>query len=206
MIKHVLAAARRSRSWLILKFSRGVRSWGRDVHVGSGSAFWAPDQITIGAGVYFGKNVSVQCNASIGDYVLIANNVAFVGRNDHEFRRLGVPVRFSPWIGRPERSPHRDDLVVIESDVWVGYGAIVLTGVRVGRGAVIAAGAVVIRDVDPYSIVGGNPAREIGRRFKDDDLHRHELSIRTGVFLLSERGYEHWVVQPGVDSDSGGKS
>jgi acetyltransferase-like isoleucine patch superfamily enzyme len=53
---------------------------------------------------------------------------------------------------------------VIEDDVWIGHGATVLKGVRIGRGAVVAAGAVVTRNVEPYTVVGGVPARLIGRR------------------------------------------
>ncbi|MDQ7799461.1 MAG: DapH/DapD/GlmU-related protein [Candidatus Edwardsbacteria bacterium] len=53
---------------------------------------------------------------------------------------------------------------VIEDDVWIGAQAIILPGVRIGRGAIVAAGAVVTKDVEPYAIVGGNPARLIKRR------------------------------------------
>jgi len=54
--------------------------------------------------------------------------------------------------------------VVIEDDVWIGTNAIILPGRRLGKGSIIAAGAVVTRDVEPYAIVGGNPARLIKRR------------------------------------------
>lgn len=195
----MLAVARRVRTWLAIISSRSIKGAGRDLHVGRGASFWAPDGISIGNGVYIGKDVHIECNASIGDFVMIANKVAFVGRNDHEFRTVGVPVRFSPWIGRRSpRSGYRDEKVVIDSDVWIGFGAVVLTGVHVGRGAIIAAGAVVAKDVASYSIVGGNPAREIGRRFlSQDEIDRHESGISGGRFRFSERGYEYWVVEPG---------
>ena len=64
--------------------------------------------------------------------------------------------------------------VVMGHDVWVGARAIVLDGVTIGNGAVIAAGAVVTRDVAPYSIVGGVPARLIRRRFNDEDIRKLE--------------------------------
>ncbi len=56
----------------------------------------------------------------------------------------------------------------------MGYGAIVLSGVAIGRGAVVAAGAVVTNDVPSYGIVAGNPARLVGYRFSDDDRRLHE--------------------------------
>jgi acetyltransferase-like isoleucine patch superfamily enzyme len=200
----MLAMARRARTWLRLRLSRSVLLAGWDVHVGSDASFWAPDGISIGNCVYIGKRVLIECNSQIGDYVLIANNVAFVGRNDHDFREVGVPVRFAPWIGsRGCRSKYRDEKVVVESDVWIGYGAIVLSGVHLGRGSIVAAGSVVTKDVSPYSIVGGNPAKEIGRRFTDDEIMRHESSIRSGRFAFSERGYEYWIVEPGANIESG---
>ncbi|MEV4677100.1 MULTISPECIES: CatB-related O-acetyltransferase [Actinomadura] len=67
--------------------------------------------------------------------------------------------------------PSRGDTVV-GNDVWFGYQSIVMPGVRIGDGAIIAAGAVVTADVPPYTIVGGNPARQIRRRFDDADVDR----------------------------------
>lgn len=192
----MLALIRRLRTWLIIKSSRKILSAGRGIHIGKNCTFWAPDSISLGDNIYIGKNVRIECNTQIGDFSLVANNVAFVGRNDHEFRVIGIPVRFSPWIGRRERSIHRSELVFIESDVWIGFGSIVLTGVRIGRGAIIAAGSVVTRDVGPYTIVGGNPAKLIGRRFEETQIDQHESSIKNGVFYFSERGYDYWTVKP----------
>lgn len=67
--------------------------------------------------------------------------------------------------------------VVIGNDVWIGIGAMIMSGVTIGDGAAIAAGAVVTRDVGPYCIVGGNPARLIRKRF-DDETIRALLEIR----------------------------
>ncbi|GGV01268.1 acetyltransferase [Actinomadura cremea] len=67
--------------------------------------------------------------------------------------------------------PSRGDTVV-GNDVWFGYRAIVMPGVRIGDGAIVAAGAVVTSDVPPYTIVGGDPARTIRRRFDDADVDR----------------------------------
>lgn len=66
--------------------------------------------------------------------------------------------------------------VIIENDVWIGRNVLILSGVHIGNGAVIAARSVVTKDVDPYTIVGGNPARPLRKRF-DDDLVRELLEI-----------------------------
>lgn len=56
--------------------------------------------------------------------------------------------------------------IIIDDDVWIGAGAIILTGVTIGKGSVIAAGSIVTKDVEPYTIVGGNPAKLIKKRVK----------------------------------------
>lgn len=114
---------------------------------------------------------------------------------------VGFPVRFAPWIGSQRwRSRHVNEEAVIEDDVWLGYGTIVLTGVCVGRGTVIAAGSVVTTNIPPYSIAAGVPAKVVGKRFEDQStIDCHEAAIRNGTFLFSERGYDHCVIKPGFD-------
>ena len=68
-------------------------------------------------------------------------------------------------------APSRGNTVV-GHDVWLGYSALVLPGVRIGHGAVVAAASVVARDVPPYAIVAGNPARVIRSRFAEEDVAR----------------------------------
>lgn len=114
---------------------------------------------------YIGPGASICPRVRIGTYALIAHQVSIVG-GDHRHDLPGVPVVFSPRPEMPE--------TVIEDDVWVGHRAIILAGVRVGRGAVVAAGAVVTQDVEPFTVVGGVPARPVGVRFADDaDRLRH---------------------------------
>lgn len=179
-----------------------IRGVGDGLHIGKGCRFWAARGITIGRQCYIGKEVVIETNANIGDYALIASRVAFVGRHDHGMDRLGVPMRFGPWVGSADATEAvKAEGVVVDDDVWIGFGAIVLSGVRIGRGAVVAAGAVVVRDVEPYAIVGGSPARVLGQRHADPQVRaRHERALRAGRFEFSERGYEHWVIEPGVDA------
>ncbi len=135
---------------------------------------WAPEQLEIGDHSYVGHEVFIETNCRIGRYVLIANRVGFVGRKDHDFRTVGVPVRFGHWVGSEKSpSPHRNDAVVIDDDVWVGYGATVLSGVHIERGAIVAAGSIVKNDVPAYAIVAGNPAVPVGQRFRSaEDIAR----------------------------------
>lgn len=194
----LMAGLRRLRTWLFVRSCRSIESAGLDLHIGARARMWAPVGIRIGDHVYIGKDVHIECNADIGDYALIANRVAFVGRLDHDYHTVGIPVRFSPWVGSDRSDAGRTrNQVIVEDDVWVGFGAILLSGVRVGRGAIVASGAVVVKDVAPYTIVGGNPAREIGRRFSGDEVAAHERKVESGRFQSSERGYRYWLVNPG---------
>lgn len=194
----LIAGLRRFRTWLFVRSCRSILSAGIDLHIGARARMWAPEGIRFGNHVYVGKDVHIECNAEIGNYVLIANRVAFVGRLDHDYRAVGFPVRFSPWIGSDGADAGKKRSgVVVEDDVWLGFGAILLSGIRVGRGAIVASGAVVVKDVAPYSIVGGNPAREIGKRFSLDEVVAHERKVGSGRFCSSERGYRYWLVNPG---------
>lgn len=194
-----IVAAGRGLQTRIKAFScRRVLTHGVGLHLGARTRIWAPGYVRIGKQVYVGKDVHIEANCRIGDYCLIANRVAIVGRHDHDFSAVGFPVRFAPWVGsRRFPSQHLEDEAVIEDDVWLGYGTIVLTGVTVGRGAVVAAGSVVTRDIPPYAIAAGVPARVIGQRFADPaTIERHEAAIRDGNFCLSEKGYDHCLIEP----------
>jgi len=172
---------------------RGEVAFGSDLHLGIGSKIYAPKKLTIGRDVYIGKLCTIECDGQIGDEVLIANSVGIVGRYDHDFSVVRTPIRRAPWIG--ERDYHvtqSRNQVNICSDVWIGFGAIVLSGVTVGRGAIVAAGSVVTRDVRPYAIVAGNPAREMGSRFTEDVAARHErLLVERARNLASTRELVH---------------
>lgn len=128
---------------------------------------WSPHKdIELGDRVQFGPNCIVHCDAEFGNDILVAGNVAFVGRDDHRYNVVGRTI----W-----NSPRGDKLkVIVEDDVWIGYGAIILSGVIIGRGSVVAAGAVVTKDIPEYSIVGGNPATVVARRFDTNQIQVHE--------------------------------
>jgi acetyltransferase-like isoleucine patch superfamily enzyme len=100
---------------------------------------------------------------------LIAHNVAFVGRDDHRYDIVGKTIWDSP----------RGDTgkCVVEEDVWIGHGAIVLSGVTIGRGSIVGAGAVVVDSVPRYAIVVGVPAEVVGWRFAAEEIVRHEAAL-----------------------------
>ena len=127
---------------------------------------WSPHRdISLGDRVQFGPNCLVHCDIEFGNDVLIARNVAFVGRDDHRTDIVGMKI----WD-----SPRGDNFkTYIEDDVWIGHGAIVIAGVRIGCGSIVATGSVVVCDVPPCCIVGGNPAKVIKQRFNDEDIRAH---------------------------------
>ncbi|MBB3255885.1 acetyltransferase-like isoleucine patch superfamily enzyme [Paraburkholderia bannensis] len=107
---------------------------------------------------------------TIGNFVSIADNVRFLLGGNHPHGGLSTfPFTFS-YHGKLEAQTKGP--ITIGDDVWIGYDAIILSGVRIGQGAVIAAGSVVTRDVPPYAIVGGNPAKVIKYRFAPDVVEK----------------------------------
>jgi acetyltransferase-like isoleucine patch superfamily enzyme len=90
-----------------------------------------------------------------------------------------MPTRLASQIGdRDFDWKGLNTTVIIEDDVWVGYGAIILSGIKIGKGSIIAAGSVVTKDIEPCSIVGGNPAKFIKYRYAKDEIKQHESLIK----------------------------
>lgn len=112
-----------------------------------------------------------------GRYCSISDTARFIDA-DHPIHSFTThPVGYLPQLGVVISNPVKAFLKVIEDDVWIGHGAVILSGCRViGRGSVIAAGAVVTRDVAPYSIVAGNPAKHVRARFSDEVIAALEES------------------------------
>lgn len=152
---------------------------GERVHIGLGSILWAPASLHIGNDVYIGKNCTIEVDGTIGNFVLIGNMVGLIGRWDHDYRAIGYPMSQTPWIGDADyEGAGRGKKIIIEDDVWIGFGSILLSGIRVGRGAIVAAGSVVTKDVAPYEIVAGGPARPIGVRFTEEEILKHESKLK----------------------------
>ncbi|MCA9304080.1 MAG: acyltransferase [Phycisphaerales bacterium] len=110
----------------------------------------------------------------IGPYVMFGPRVMIVG-GDHVFDIPGTPTIFS---GRPELKETK-----IHADAWLGAGVIVIAGVTIGRGSIVAAGSVVTKDIPPYEIHGGVPAKKIKDRFASQaDIDTHEAMLAKEPF------------------------
>ena len=156
LLKHV-------RTWVLVRIRyRGARV-GKRFHVGRsvsiGPGFIAGDY------VYVGPHSQLPPHVHIGHYSSLSAYVAIVG-SDHNYDHPGVPIVFS---GRPPSC-----VTTIGADVLVGHGAILLRGITIGNGAVVGSGAVVTRDVPPYAIVAGVPARILRYRFNEREQAVHE--------------------------------
>jgi acetyltransferase-like isoleucine patch superfamily enzyme len=165
------------RNWYLFRVRYPWVRIGSNVHCQLSSRFWSPRRrITLGDDVGIGYDCLFQCDTRIGSKVLIASSVAFLNSDDHRFDVVGVPI----WdAGRGDRHE-----IVVEDDVWIGHGVILLAPVRVGRGAIVAAGSVVTHDVPAYAIVGGVPARTLRMRFTPQEIEQHESVV--GYPLLSD--------------------
>ncbi|MBY7834393.1 acyltransferase [Vibrio fluvialis] len=124
----------------------------QDSYISYGCFFSSGRTIRIGNGSYIGRYVALSCHVDIGKKVLVASNVAFVG-GDHRIDNINGYIMDS---GRDEIKK-----TIVDNDVWIGHGAIILHGVHLEQGCVVAAGSVVTKDVKKDQIVGGNPAKHI---------------------------------------------
>jgi len=133
------------------KIQVGTRFYcGKHVHISR------KHRVKAGNDVYIGRRGHIASHLKIGNHVMIASNVSFVG-GDHKFENIGdAPMNSTGSENYKE--------TIIESNTWIGHGSIILAGVTIKEGAIVAAGAVVTKDVESNTIVGGNPAREIRKR------------------------------------------
>ncbi len=122
--------------------------------------------IVIGRDSYVGRNSVVWSgeNVTIGDNVLISHNVNISDTSAHEFDHLERADRFRELLvkGHPfDKASIQTAPIVIEDYVWINPYSIIIKGVRIGKGAIVAAGSVVTSDVEPFTMVAGNPARVV---------------------------------------------
>ena len=166
---------RKIRFFYLVRIKWKQYSIGKKPYIGRLVNLWAKHNINIGDNFYIGKFSQIECDAEIGNNVIIANQVGLIGRYDHHYQQLSVPIRLASQIRDTDYNwKGLNNKIIIEDDVWIGYGAIILSGVKIGQGSIIAAGSVVTRDIEPYSIYGGVPAKKIGNRFENDtDLKKH---------------------------------
>lgn len=135
--------------------ARMVDRAGRDINVEAGAYFGSGTGLKIGHRSGIGIDADIHGPVTIGDDVMMGPRCTILTRN-HVIDDVSVPMNRQ---GFAEYRP-----VTIEDDVWIGANVTVMPGVRIGRGSVLAAGAVVVRDVPPYAVVGGVPARVLRQR------------------------------------------
>lgn len=129
---------------------------------------------SIGKGGYGSENIRIYewgegKTIKIGSFCSIATNIQiFLGGNHRSDWITTTPFPISYNIGHP--SSNGD--VIIGNDVWIGANATIMSGVTIGDGAVIANNSHVVKNVDPYTIVGGNPAKLIRKRFDDETIEK----------------------------------
>jgi acetyltransferase-like isoleucine patch superfamily enzyme len=135
-------------------------SIGRKCHLARDCKLYATPESFIRIGTHFSANANVMINArgrghiTIGNHVLIGPNVV-LRSNDHVFDQATVLINDQGMT---------EGVIIVGNDVWIASNAVILKNVTIGDGAVVAAGAVVTKNVLPYTIVGGVPARTIGKR------------------------------------------
>jgi acetyltransferase-like isoleucine patch superfamily enzyme len=135
----------------------------------SGKGCQVSSDLIAGAYVFIGANCVIYAKVTIGDYTMLVPEVKIIG-GDHKYDIAGFPMIFS---GRDEQLETE-----IGKDVWIGSRSIIMRGVKIGDGAIIAANSVVTKDVEPYAIVGGSPAKFIKNRFNNiDDIEIHNKML-----------------------------
>src|SRR6478736_749793 len=137
------------------------------------------DQVEIGDNAVIMMGASINIGSVIGEGTMIDMNVvlggrATVGKNCH----IGAGTVLAGVIEPPSAKP-----VVVEDDVLIGANAVVLEGITIGKGAIVAAGAVVIDDVPPYTVVGGTPARKLK---EIDEKTKSKTEIKQELRQLNE--------------------
>lgn len=129
------------------------------------------DRVSVGRMTYGDLKVeswhSADTKLIIGSFCSIAENVTFFLDGEHKTTSFST-FPFKSVLGVGEEEAVTKGNIIVDDDVWIGYGVTILSGVHIGRGAVIAAGAVVTKDVPPYAFVGGVPARIIKYRFSPE--------------------------------------
>jgi len=155
------------RSYMLFgPLARIIRGWicrpmfdkcGKNVNIESRAFFHSGRQISIGDNSGIGVRAFLSGKISIGKNVMMGEDVIIITRN-HNFADITIPMN--------QQGFKNEEPVEIGDDVWISTRVIILPGVKIGKGVIIGAGAVVTKDVPEYAIVGGNPAKVIKSRKK----------------------------------------
>lgn len=155
----------------VLFWSLLLKKTGLNVTIRSQVTIMSPQNVEIGHDVLLNSDCKIggQNGIKIGNFVQLAYNVNLVSE-DHAYDNPLLPIKKQ---GYKKTGP-----IIVEDDVWIGANAVIMPGITIGRGAIVGANAVVTKDVEPYSIVGGVPAKLIKYRFdKDVIMQAREVNL-----------------------------
>lgn len=131
---------------LVLRDSGNI-SIGTNVYIGTDTRIWSSDKIIIGNRVFISYGVNIHDND--------AHSVS-AKKREEQFKQIFIEKKIS------KQDNVKSAKIVIGDDVWIGFNVSILKGVNIGNGAIIASSSVVTKDVEPFTVVGGNPAKYIG--------------------------------------------
>ncbi|MCK5015837.1 MAG: CatB-related O-acetyltransferase [Candidatus Peribacteraceae bacterium] len=131
------------------------------------------NDLVAGDYVYIGPYTEISPKVRLGNYTSVSSYVTFTGA-DHCYDKPGLPIRFS---GRPDSVQTN-----VGDDVLIGHGVTIMRGVTIGNGAIVGSGSVVTKDIPPYAIVGGVPAKVIKYRFNEEEQSLHEKMLSSETF------------------------
>ena len=150
-----------------------------------GDRLFDRNKVTVGNGTYGTINViqfdlNSRGKLKIGAYCSIAPEVSFLVDGEHSYNNLTTYPFKTRYMNNLEDVSESKGNIILEDDIWIGYRATILSGVHIGKGAIIAAGAIVVNDVPAYAIVGGVPATVIKYRFDKEvrDLLNKKLDYK----------------------------
>jgi maltose O-acetyltransferase len=132
---------------------------GRDVNIEHGAWFGSGQGVSVGDRSAIGLDALVIGPLQIGNDVMMGPRCILLS-SSHDVTESGLPMNQQGFV--PDRP------IVIEDDVWIGAGVVILPGRRIGRGSIVGAGAVVAHDVPEYAVVAGNPAQVVKYRAPHD--------------------------------------
>ena len=194
MVFSIIQPVRKIRFWYLVNIKWRRFRFGRNPYFGRAVYMWAKHSIVTGDNFFIGKYSQIECDAEIGDNVMIASKVALIGRYDHNYMQTGVPMRLASRIMDKDYNwKGLYEIIVISDDVWIGYGSIILSGVKIGEGSIIAAGSVVTRNVEPYSIYAGVPAKKVRNRFDTEEQKEEHIRLYRLNYKKTQSGSNNYM-------------
>lgn len=167
-------------------------NFGEGTYIDKEVDFSNKKNISIGHDTFIGKKSTIYATLApviIGNYVLIGPEVMIITGN----HRTDIIGEYMAKVTNEMKLPENDQPIIIEDDVWIGARAIILKGVRIGRGSVVAAGTIVTKDIPPYTVyLGFNKSKP---RFNSEEIIQHEK-------ILKKKYGECFYEKTKVDDDS----